>query len=185
MLASEHDIVLIGEACNGKEAIRLYKSTCPDVMLLDLKLPDMSGIEVIDQICENQPEAKIIVLTTYARDMQALRSIKAGARGYLLKATLRSNLLDSIRAVHAGNLQVPSEIATQLARYAADDLLTEREVEILKLVAIGCSNRSIGEHLHIAEYTVKDYLKSISSKLGADDRTHAVTIAVRRGYFDL
>jgi DNA-binding NarL/FixJ family response regulator len=185
MIGTEDDMALVGEAESGKQAISLFEQHKPNITLMDLKLPDMSGIDVIHKIRALDSNARIVVLTTYLGDAQALRALKAGAMGYLLKASLRRELLDTIRAVHAGQRRVPVEVASELARHAQDDLLTVREIEVLKLIAKGFSNRLVAEGLSITEDTVKGHVRNILSKLGASDRTHAVTIALRRGFFDL
>jgi DNA-binding NarL/FixJ family response regulator len=185
MIASQADMVLVGEAESGKQAVALFEEHLPDITLMDLRLADMNGIEAIKKIRENHPLARIIVLTTYLGDVQALRALKAGAMGYLMKATLRRDLLDTIRAVYSGQRRVPAEVASELAQHAMDDALTEREIEVLKQVAAGCSNKVVAERLLISEDTVKGHVRNILSKLEASDRTHAVTIALRRGYFEL
>jgi DNA-binding NarL/FixJ family response regulator len=185
MIASQPDMVLVGEAESGREAISLFEEHLPDITLMDLHLADMNGIEAIEKIRERHPVARIIVLTTYLGDVQALRALKAGAMGYLMKATLRRDLLDTIRAVYSGQRRVPPEVASELAQHAMDDALTEREIEVLKQVAAGCSNKVVADRLQISEDTVKGHVRNILSKLGASDRTHAVTIALRRGFFEL
>jgi DNA-binding NarL/FixJ family response regulator len=185
MIGSQLDMVLVGEADSGKQAITLFEEHLPDITLMDLRLADMNGIDAIKKIRENHPLARIIVLTTYLGDVQALRALKAGAMGYLMKATLRRDLLDTIRAVYSGQRRVPTEVASELAQHAMDDALTEREIEVLKQVAAGCSNKVVAERLLISEDTVKGHVRNILSKLEASDRTHAVTIALKRGYFDL
>jgi DNA-binding NarL/FixJ family response regulator len=185
MIGAQKDMALVAEASNGKEAIGHFQDYKPDITLMDLRLPDMNGIDAIRRIRAIDPTARIIVLTTYLGDVQALRALKAGAMGYLLKASLRRELLDTIRAVHVGQRRVPAEVAHELARHAPDDALTEREIGVLKLVAAGFSNKLIADRLLITEDTVKGHLRSILSKLEASDRTHAVTIALRRGFFDL
>jgi DNA-binding NarL/FixJ family response regulator len=185
MIGSQDDLVLVAEAVNGKEAIALFEEHRPEITLLDLRLPDIHGFDVIQAIREHYPQAKIIVLTTYLGDVQALRALKAGAQGYLMKATLRRDLLDTIRAVHAGQLRVPPEVASVLAQHVTDDALSEREIEVLKHVAAGCSNKAVADRLSISEETVKGHLRNILSELHANDRTHAVTIALRRGFLDL
>jgi DNA-binding NarL/FixJ family response regulator len=177
--------VLVAEAESGNKAITLFEQHRPDITLMDLRLADMNGIDAIKKIREHHPLARIIVLTTYLGDVQALRALKAGAMGYLLKATLRRDLLETIRAVYSGQRRVPAEVASELAQHAMDDALTEREIEVLKQVAAGCSNKVIAERLLITEDTVKGHVRNILSKLEASDRTHAVTIALRRGYFEL
>jgi len=185
MIGSEPDMVLIGEAGSGKQALALFEQHRPDVTLMDLRMGDMNGIDVIREIRSKHPDARIIVLTTYPGDVQALRALKAGAMGYLMKATLRRDLLDTIRAVHAGHRKLPADVASDLAEHAMDDALTEREIEVLRQIADGCSNKVVAERLDISEDTVKGHVRSILSKLNASDRTHAVTIALRRGFFEL
>jgi DNA-binding NarL/FixJ family response regulator len=185
MIATQPDMVLVAEAETGKQAIELFEKHRPDITLMDLRMADMNGIEAIQKIRENHPIARIIVLTTYLGDVQALRALKAGAMGYLMKATLRRDLLDTIRAVYAGQRRVPPEVASELAEHAMDDALTGREIEVLKRVASGCSNKIVADRLSISEDTVKGHVRNILSKLNASDRTHAVTIALKRGYFEL
>jgi len=185
MLATQADMELVAEAATGREAVHLFNVHRPDITLMDLRLPDISGLEAIAQIRERYPNARMIVLTTYKGDVQALRAIKAGAFSYLLKSMLRTYLLDTIRAVHAGQKRIPPEIASDMAEHAADDSLTSREIEVLKEVASGNANKIIADRLSISEDTVKAHMKSILSKLAANDRTHAVTISVRRGFLDL
>jgi DNA-binding NarL/FixJ family response regulator len=185
MIASQSDMRLSAEAGTGAQAISLFEQHRPDITLIDLKLPDISGIEVIQKVRAQFPDARFIVLTTYLGDAQAVRALKAGASGFLLKATLRRDLLDSIRAVHSGQLLVQPEVASELALHTADPSLTDREVEVLKLVAGGCSNKAVADRLRITEDTVKGHVRSIMDKLKANDRTHAVTIALQRGFFEL
>jgi DNA-binding NarL/FixJ family response regulator len=185
MLSTQKDMELIAEASTGMEAVKLYAVHRPDVTLMDLRLPDISGLDAIIQIRERYPQARLIVLTTYKGDVQALRALKAGAIGYLLKSMLRVYLLDTIRAVNAGHKRVPPEIASEMAEFAADDSLTAREIQVLQQVATGNANKMIADKLSISEDTVKAHMKSILSKLGANDRTHAVTIAMRRGFLDV
>ena len=185
MIASQDDLLLVGEAGTGQEAIEHFESLQPDITLLDLRLPDMSGIDVIHAIRRQHSQAKIIVLTTYPGDVRALRSLQAGALGYLLKASLRRDLLDTVRAVYAGRRRVPAEIAAELAAHATDDSLTGREMDVLREVSAGCSNKVVAQRLNISEDTVKGHVRNILAKLGANDRTHAVTIALRRGFLDL
>jgi len=185
MIGSQADLALVAEAGSGGEAITLFAQHRPDVTLMDLRLGDMNGIDVIRTIRHAHPDARIIVLTTYLGDVQALRALRAGAMGYLLKATLRRDLLDTIRSVHAGHLKVPAEVAGALAQHAMDDPLTEREIEVLKEVAAGCSNKVVADRLCISEDTVKGHVRNILSKLNARDRTHAVTIALKRGFIEL
>lgn len=185
IVGSEPDMTLVAEAESGQQAIALYEEWRPDITLMDLRLADMNGIEAIRQIRGGHPGARFIVLTTYLGDVQALRALKVGAMGYLLKASLRRDLLDTIRAVHAGQRRVPAEVASEIAQHAMDEELSPREIELLKQVADGCSNKVVSERLHICEDTVKGHMRNILAKLNANDRTHAVTIALRRGYFEL
>lgn len=185
ILATQEDMDLVAEAATGTEAVNLYELHRPDITLMDLRLPDISGLEAIARIRERFPLARVIVLTTFKGDVQALRALKAGAMGYLLKSMLRKYMLDTIRAVYAGHKRVPTEIASEMAEFAADDSLTAREVQVLQQVATGNANKIIGDKLVISEDTVKAHVKSILSKLGANDRTHAVTIAIRRGFLDI
>jgi DNA-binding NarL/FixJ family response regulator len=184
VIAGQEDIELIAEATNGQEAIELFQLHHPDVTLMDLQIPVMNGIDAILAILSDWPNARFIVLTTYQGDVQALRALKAGASGFLLKTMLRKELLDTIRVVHAGKKRIPPEIAVELADHVTDDALSDREIEVLKRVAMGNSNKIIAEQLTVSEATVKGHLKSIFSKLGANDRTHAVTIAMKRGFLD-
>ncbi|HZY62387.1 MAG TPA: response regulator transcription factor [Edaphobacter sp.] len=184
VLKSEQDIELVAEAVNGREAIELFRRHRPDVTLMDLQMPDMNGIDAIIAIRSEFPNARFVVLTTYQGDVQAVRALKAGASGYLLKNMLRKELLDTIRVVNAGRRRIPPEIATELVDHIAEDALTDREIEVLRLVANGNSNKIIGSQLNVSEATIKGHLKSILAKLGANDRTHAVTIAIRRGFID-
>ncbi len=185
MISSQPDMALVAEAESGEQAIALYGEWRPDITLMDLRLTDMSGIDAIRRIRASHPVARFIVLTTYLGDVQALRALKAGAMGYLLKASLRRDLLDTIRAVYSGHRRVPAEVASEIAQHAMDDELSQREIELLKQVAAGCSNKVASERMLICEDTVKGHMRNILSKLNANDRTHAVTIALRRGYFDL
>lgn len=185
MLATQADMQLVAEAGTGLEAIDLYRTHRPDVTLMDLRLPDITGLEAIEKIRDKFPQARMIVLTTYKGDVQALRALKAGAAGYLLKSMLRKYMLETIRAVHAGQRRIPPEIASELAEHAVDDSLTTREIEVLQQVAMGNANKIIADRLAISEDTVKAHMKNILSKLAANDRTHAVTIAMRRGFLDL
>ena len=185
LVADQPDMELVGEASNGQEAIEQFRKHRPDVALLDLQMPEMNGIDAIVAIREEFPDARIIVLTTYTGDTQIFRALKGGAQAYLLKSALRRELLDAIRIVHKGEKRIPAEVAAQLAEHTADDLLTSREVEVLQLIASGKANKLIASDLSITEETVKGHVKNILSKLGASDRTHAVTIALRRGIIDL
>jgi DNA-binding NarL/FixJ family response regulator len=185
VLEGQSDMELLGEATNGLEAIEQFKRFRPDVTLMDLRMPDMSGIEAITSIRAQFPEARIVALTTYAGDAQAVAALKAGAAGYMLKNMLSVELLETIRAVHAGKRRIPPDIATDIAEHAADDALTAREIAVLRRVADGNSNKLIAAKLAITESTVKAHMQSILTKLNASDRTHAVTIAVKRGILDL
>jgi DNA-binding NarL/FixJ family response regulator len=185
MIASEGDLELVGEASTGREAIALFEVHLPDVTLIDLKLPDLGGIEVMQAVRARHPGARFIVLTTYLGDVQAQRAMQAGAAGFLLKATLRRDLIDSIRAIHAGLRLIQPEVANELALHISDDSLTEREIQVLKLIARGHSNKLVADRLKIREDTVKGHVRNILSKLKANDRTHAVTIALQRGFFEL
>jgi DNA-binding NarL/FixJ family response regulator len=182
---TQSDMEVVGEATCGREAITLFSGTRPDVTLMDLRLPDISGNEAIEQIRSTFPTARVIVLTTYQGDVQAIKAFKAGARAYLLKSSLRSNLLNTIRAVHDGRKVIPPEIAGAMASHIVDDELSSRELEILRHVADGLSNKLIADRLALSPDTVKSHLANAMAKLNANDRTHAVTIAVKRGYFDL
>jgi DNA-binding NarL/FixJ family response regulator len=185
VLSGQTDMSLVGEATTGREAIESFRRHLPDVTLMDLRMPDMNGIDAITVIRSEFPAARIVVLTTYAGDVQALGALKAGASGYLLKNMLRKDLLETIRAVHAGKRRIPPEIATDIAEHAAEDSLTAREIEVLRGVAAGKSNKLIAVQLDITESTVKAHMKSILPKLGASDRTHAVMIALKRGILDV
>jgi len=184
VLQGETDIVLAAEATNGKEAIESFRACRPDVTLMDLQMPVMNGIDAIIQIRREFPNARFVVLTTYQGDVQALRALKAGASGYLLKNMLRKELVETIRSVHAGKRHIPLEIAAELADHVTEDALTEREIEVLRSVARGNSNKIIAGRLNVSEATVKGHMKSILSKLTANDRTHAVMIAMKRGFID-
>ena len=185
LVNGEPDLKLVAEASNGNEAIDAFRSHRPDVTLMDLQMPEVDGIDAIDRIRREFPEARIIVLTTYSGDTQVLRALKAGARGYILKGHVHKELLDAIRAVHAGQKRIPAEIAAELADHAADDALTQREIDVLRLVATGNANKQIADQLSIGEATVKSHVSNILSKLGANDRSHAVTIGLKRGIIEL
>src|SRR5215216_1116400 len=185
LVNNQPDLVLVGEESTGAEAIQRFKQHMPDVTLLDLRLPDMSGIDVLIAIRSEFPEARIVMLTTFEGDVEIKRSLQAGARGYLLKNMSPSELLDVIRQVHAGKKRIPPEIASQLFEHMSDEGLTEREVEVLREVADGNRNREIAERLFISEETVKVHIKHIMEKLGAADRTQAVAIGLRRGIIQL
>jgi DNA-binding NarL/FixJ family response regulator len=179
------DIELVGSADNGKQAVEAYARLKPDVTLMDLRMPDMDGLTAMGAIRQQSPDAKVIVLTTYPGDVQALNALKAGAMGYLLKSSLGNALLDTIRAVHAGKRVIPEDVAGEIGRHAAEHALSAREVDVLRRVAAGQANKRIARDLAISESTVKAHIRSILPKLGANDRTHAVTIALKRGVFDL
>lgn len=185
LVNSQPDMVVAGEAATGAEALKLFKQLQPDVTLLDLRLPDTSGIDILIAIRTEYPDARIIMLTTFEGDVEIHRALQAGARGYLLKNMPPSELLDVIRQVHAGKKRIPPAIASQLAEHMSDETLTEREVEVLREVAGGNKNRDIANKLFISEETVKVHIKHIMEKLGASDRTQAVTIGVRRGIIQL
>ena len=185
VIEGQSDMQLVGEAANGREALQVFRDCRPDVTLMDLQMPEMDGVDAIGAIHREFPEARVVVLTTYQGDAQALRAFKAGASGYLLKSMLRRELVDTIRNVHAGRRCIPPEIASGIAEHASDDALTLREIEVLRQVADGNGNKRIAHLLSISEETVKAHMKNILAKLDANDRTHAVTIAVRRGIIDL
>jgi len=185
LIASQPDLTVVAEASDGRQAIEAYRSHIPDVTLMDLQMPAMDGVDAIISIRTEFPKARIIVLTTYAGDVLAQRALKAGAQAYLLKNDVRKDLMETIRAVHAGQKRIHSEIASQLADHAGDDALTRREVEVLTLIAGGNSNKLIADKLSITDETVKGHISSILSKLGASGRTHAVTLALKRGIIQL
>jgi DNA-binding NarL/FixJ family response regulator len=182
---AQTDMQVVAEASDGDEALLLFRRHRPDITLMDIRMPKVDGIAAIASIHEHFPEARIIVLTTSAGDVQAVRAFKAGAVGYLLKNLLRTELVETIRSVHKGHKRIPPEVAQQIAEHAADDSITTRELEVLRLVAKGNSNKLIASDLNISEHTVKNHLKSILSKLNASDRTHAVMIALQRGFLDM
>ncbi|HTF69506.1 MAG TPA: response regulator transcription factor [Edaphobacter sp.] len=184
VIEGEDDIELVAEAVDGREAIELFRQHRPDVTLMDLQMPGLNGIDTMIAIRTEFPNARFIVLTTYQGDVQALRALKAGASGYLLKNMLRRELLDTIRAVNAGRRRIPPEIAAELADHVTEDALSDREVEVLRRVAAENSNKIIGAQLSVSEATIKGHMKSILTKLDANDRTHAVTIAIKRGFID-
>jgi len=185
LVNAEADLKLVAEASNGREAFDAFRSHRPDVTLMDLQMPEVDGIGAIERIRAEFPEARIIVLTTYSGDAQVLRALKAGARGYILKGHVHKELLDAIRAVHAGQKRIPPELAAELADHATDDALTAREIGVLKLIGAGNSNKQIADQLSIGEATVKSHVTNILSKLSANDRAHAVTIGLKRGIFEL
>lgn len=183
-IQAQPDMLLVAEAANGQEAVELFRQHRPDVTLMDLNMPVMNGIDATLQIKEISPKSRVLVLTTYSGDMQAARALQAGADGYLLKGSLRKELVQAIRDVHNGRRRIQSEIAQNLAEHIDSDRLSEREVEVLRCVADGCSNKIVADNLGISEETVKGHMKNIMSKLEANDRTHAVFIALQRGFFD-
>jgi DNA-binding NarL/FixJ family response regulator len=185
LVNAESDMKVVAEASTGLEATKQFKQHRPDITLMDLQLPDMSGIEAMIAIRQEFSEARIIVLTTYAGDVQVVRALKAGARGYLLKADVNEELLDTIRSVHAGHRWIHPEVAAELAEYTGREALTVREIEVLRLIATGNANKEIGAKLSIGEDTVKRHVTNILGKLDANDRTHAVTIALKRGIIEL
>jgi DNA-binding NarL/FixJ family response regulator len=185
MIKSQPDMELVAEASSGKEGLERFRQHRPDVTLMDLRLPDMSGVDVMAAIRTEFPEARIIILTTFEGDVEIHRALEAGARGYLLKSMPPKELLDGIRQVHVGKKRIPPEIVAHLAEHLSDETLTSREVEVLQHVAGGNRNRDIAEHLFISEETVKVHVKHVMEKLGASDRTEAVAIAIRRGIIQL
>lgn len=185
IVAAEPDMMVVAEAGNGREAIEQFRVHRPDITLMDLQMPVMTGTEAIAAIRADFPNARIIVLSTYSGDAQADRALNAGASGYLLKSMVRKELAETIRSVHAGKKRIPPEVAIKMAEHHSDDALTEREIEILREVAAGNANKMIADNLSISEQTVKAHLRNILSKLGANDRTHAVTIALQRGIIEI
>jgi DNA-binding NarL/FixJ family response regulator len=185
LIEIEADMELVAQASTGREAIEQFRQHRPDITLMDLQMPDISGIEAIIAIRSEFPDARIVVLTTYAGDVQVVRALKAGARGYLLKGNVHIDLLATIRAVHAGQKRIPPEVAAELAMHTTEDQLTARELEVLKLIAQGNANKEIAAQLSVREDTVKSHVGNILEKLGANDRTHAVTIGLKRGIIDL
>jgi len=185
LVSGQKDMKLVAQASNGREAIQQFRAHRPDVTLMDVQMPEMNGVDAISGIRGEFPEAKIIVLTTYMGDMQVLRALKAGARAYLLKNALHKELLDTIRAVHAGKKALAAEASYELAAHATDDALTPAEVRVLRLIAEGNANKEIAEQLGVSEETVKGQVRNILSKLGANDRTHAAMIGLRRGIIEL
>ena len=185
LVANHPDIVLVAEASDGREGVEQFRAHNPDITLMDLQMPAMSGIDALMAIRELQPSARVIILTTYSGDIQVLRAMKAGAQGYLVKNLLHKDLLATIRAVHAGQKMMSPEVATEVATYSAEDALTSREVDVLRFLANGCANKEIAYQLSITEDAVKSRVKNILMKLHANDRTHAVTIGLRRGIIEL
>jgi DNA-binding NarL/FixJ family response regulator len=183
-LQSQSDMLLVAEATNGTEAIAAFRKHRPDVTLMDLQMPEINGIDTITAIRKEFADARIVVLTTYSGDIQAVRALKAGAAGYLLKGSLRTELIDTIRRVHAGHRYIPQEVAAGLAEHFNADALSPREIDVLRNVSDGCSNKIVADRLAISEDTVKGHMKNIMEKLRANDRTHAVLIALKRGFLD-
>ncbi len=179
------DMEMVGEASNGREAIQQFRTLHPDITLMDLQMPEMNGLDALIAIRNEFPEAKVIVLTTYVGDVQIRRALKAGAHAYLLKNTLHKELMETIRAVHAGKKALSPEASYEIAEHATDDALTPAEIAVLRLIAAGNANKQIADQLSITEETVKSRVKSILSKLGANDRTHAAMIGVKRGIIEL
>jgi DNA-binding NarL/FixJ family response regulator len=185
VIRSQPDMELVGEARSGRDALQKFREVMPDITLMDLRLPDMNGIDVMIAIRTEFPEARIVILTTFEGDAEIKRALAAGAQGYLLKSMPPRELLDGIRQVRAGRKRIPTEIAERLAEHLGDETLTAREIEVLRQVATGSRNRDIAEHLFISEETVKGHVKHIMDKLGANDRTEAVSIGIRRGIIQL
>ena len=185
LVGTQPDMTLVAEASNGREAIQQFRTHRPDVTLMDLQMPEMNGFDAIVAIRGEFPDAKIVVLTTYKGDVQILRALKAGAQGYLLKNTFHKELVETIRAVHAGRKALSPEASYEIAEHATDDALTPAEISVLRLIAAGNANKQIADQLSITEETVKSRVKSILSKLGANDRTHAAMIGLKRGIIEL
>ena len=185
LIGSQSDITVVAEASSGREAVQQFRALKPDVTLMDIQMPEMNGLDAIAAIRGEFPEARIIVLTTYAGDVQALRALKAGARAYLLKNTLHKELLDTIRAVHAGRKAISPEVTMELAEHAIDEQLTPAELRVLRLIAQGNSNKEVAAQLSLTEETVKGQVRNILAKLGAKDRTHAAMIGFKRGIIEL
>jgi DNA-binding NarL/FixJ family response regulator len=185
LVNAEADMKLVAEASSGREAVQMFQLHRPDVTLMDLQMPDMNGTEAIAEIRSEFPDARIIVLTTYTGDAQVLKALKSGARAYLLKSDVHLELLEMIRSVHAGHKRIPPQIAAELAEHAGDDPLSPREIDVLRLIAGGNSNKLIADRLSISEATAKSHVANILSKLGANDRAHALAIAMKRGIISL
>jgi DNA-binding NarL/FixJ family response regulator len=184
LVAGQSDMNLVAQASNGREAIQQFRTHRPDVTLMDLQMPEMNGLDAIIAIRGEFPEARIIVLTTYTGDVQVLRALKSGARGYLLKNSLHKELLEAIRAVHAGRRTLSAEASFQLADHATDNALSVAEIRVLRLIAEGNANKAIADQLLVSEETVKGQVRNILSKLGANDRTHAAMIGLKRGIIE-
>jgi DNA-binding NarL/FixJ family response regulator len=185
VLQAEQDISVVAQASSGRAAIAYFREHRPDVTLMDLQMSDIDGVAATAAICAEHPGARIVVLTTYRKDARALRALQAGAMGFLLKSLIPTELFEAIRAVHSGHRYICRDIAAELAAHVTDDQLTMREIEVLRCVAAGNSNQRVASQISVSEDTVKAHMKSIMSKLGANDRTHAVTIAIRRGIIDM
>jgi DNA-binding NarL/FixJ family response regulator len=185
LIADESDMTLVAEAANGREAIQQFRTHRPDITLMDLQMPEMNGLDALIAIRGEFPEARIIVLTTYTGDVQARRALQAGARAYLLKNSLHKELLDTIRAVHAGRKSLSAEISFELAEHSAEDALSATEVRVLSLIAEGKTNKEIASRLSVTEDAIKGQVRNILSKLGANDRTHAAMIGIKRGIIQL
>jgi len=185
LVGTQPDMTSVAEASNGREAIQQFRAHRPDVTIMDLQMPEMSGLDALIAIRGEFPNARIIVLTTYAGDVQILRALKSGAQGYLLKNTFHKDLIDTIRAVHAGKKSLSPEVSCEIAEHSTDDALTPAEVSVLKLIATGNANKQIADQLSIAEETVKSRVKNILSKLGAQDRTQAAVIGLKRGIINM
>jgi DNA-binding NarL/FixJ family response regulator len=185
LIGNQTDMEIVAEASNGREALELFRKHRPDITLMDLQMPEMSGIDALSSIRGEFPDARIVILTTHAGDVQVSRALKAGARAYLLKGSLRKELLETIRAVYAGQKRLSSEVAAEIAEHVTDDALTPREIDVLHLIAGGNANKEIAARLSLTEETVKSHVRNILAKLGAHDRTHAVAIGLKRGIIDL
>ena len=185
LITTQSDMQLVGEASTGKEAVQLHRELNPDVTLMDLQMPDMNGLDAIIAIRSEDPTARIIVLTTYSGDALAQRALKAGAQAYVLKSLVRTEILNTIRAVYEGERRVQADVAAEIAKHTADAALTTREIEVLRLIASGHANKEISARLFINQETTKTHIKNILAKLGAKDRTHAVSLGLKRGIFSL
>lgn len=185
IIEAQDDMEIVGEAATGQEVIERHRLLQPDVTLMDIQMPDLGGIDAIVAIRRESPRARVIVLTTYDGDVPAMKAIRAGAAGYLLKSSVRRELVDVIRAVHAGRRYILASVAQEIALHSAEDPLSERELDVLKLIAEGNANKEIAWQLCVSEDTIKAHIKGIFGKLGASDRTHAVTIAMRRGFLNV
>jgi DNA-binding NarL/FixJ family response regulator len=182
---SQPDMRVVAEANDGRECLEKFKKHLPEVTLLDLRMPNMNGLDALKAIRALKPDARVIILTTLVADVQVYRALQAGAMGYLLKSLLQNELVDTVRAVMKGERRMPPEIASEIAIHATDEDLTERELSVLRAISKGCSNKIIGAELGISEHTIKNHVQNILAKLGANDRTHAVTIALQRGFIEM